>query len=133
MALDAVRFQPAMHPEAVETGFLDRDDRHRCAELAFDAETVGFQHQQSARRVGGLDPVAGQFLTGRRVYGQHPVRLAQFKRYQDRGRLRSGGGGWLGRLCFGTHRMLLLKVEALMKTDLNDRRHFHPHRVLTRP
>jgi quinol monooxygenase YgiN len=27
---------------------------------------------------------------------------------------------------------ILLKVEASAKADLNDRRHFHPHRVLTR-
>jgi len=29
--------------------------------------------------------------------------------------------------------MLLLKVEASTKADLNDRRHFHPHRVSSLP
>ena len=104
VALDPVRDQQAMDPEAVEPGLLDDEDANHRPDTALHRRAQAPQKGKKPAAVAARDIMPGDLLAARRTARHEPARAAEFERDEERAILRPGDGGAVGREVLGAHR-----------------------------
>jgi hypothetical protein len=126
MALDAVRLEQPMQPEAVEPGLLDRHDMHRPLVGALGSPLQSFEQPKQRCAVPSSNIVARDPVSTRCAHSDKPTGSAQFQSHKEDGMLiRSGGRGWAEKVGARHRSPPRVGVSNRLENPAA-----HPHRIL---
>jgi hypothetical protein len=101
MALYAVRLQEAVHPETVETGFVDRNYPHRGAAGSLRSGLQPLQQDKQSGRISCTYLMLADPVAARRAGTDQPGRTTEFQRYKQRSIMRMDGRPRIGSAVVG--------------------------------
>ena len=101
MAVYAVRLQEAVHPETIETGFVDRNNSDRRAAKSLRSRLQPLLQGKKSSRISCRHLVLADPIAAWSAGTYQPGRTTEFQRHKQRSIMRMGGGPRTGSAVVG--------------------------------